>query len=431
MRRLPLLLALLTACSDYDLYRPDADEAPGDPEVEPDPEPEEAPDIALSPSSLDFGSVLKDCISDPLTVTVTNEGLGTLNITDITLEGNGGSSFEHTGTSLSLEYGEQTTFAVTFTPAAWLDYDVNVVVASNDPDEPEAKVEALGTGASGALFEEGFTQDYNELVDVLWVVDNSGSMGDDLANIGTNFDSFIDEFSNLELDYHIAVVTTDMDNPADSGRFQGEVITASTADPIAAFAAQVNQGATGSGTEQGLGAAYAALTEPLLSTTNAGFLREEATLSIIVVTDENDSSGISASSFVSWLQGLKAEPDMARFNGFFDTLFEDFFSWGDGYITVVEDTGGFYDSINTSSFDLALQELSFAAAGMTVIFYLTEEPATLSDMTVTVDGVTIAQDSENGWTYDSETNALTFNGDSIPGPGSSVNVSYTTVSECG
>lgn len=428
MKRTAMLLMVLTGCSDYDLYRPDDPVNPGDPETVPS-EPEENPDIAVSPASLDFGSVLKDCSSDPLTVTVTNEGLGTLEVSMVELEGNGTSAFIHTGAPLMLEYQEEATFDVTFLPTAWLDYDINVVIHSNDPDEAKAKVGALGTGAAGALYEEGFTQDYNEFVDVLWVIDNSGSMSDEVASISSNFQTFIDEFTDLDLDYRIAVVTTDMDDPNDSGRFQGSVITPETSNPVTAFTQQANQGSNGSATEQGFAAVQAALTEPLLSTTNAGFLRDDATLSVIVVSDEDDNSSINAASFTSWFQSLKADPEMARFNGFFDVMFEEIFSW-DGYIDVVEATDGFYDSITSSSFALALQELSFAAAGMVITFYLSEEPATLSDMTVVVDGQTVAQDTENGWTYDSETNAITFHGDSIPGPGEDVNISYTKVSEC-
>jgi len=428
MKRTALFLMVLAGCSDYDLYRPDETEPPGDSETEPS-EPEEDPDIAVSPASLDFGSVLKDCTSEPLTVTVTNEGLGTLNVDLIELEGNGTSAFIHTGGTLSLEYQESTTFNVTFLPTAWLDYDIEVVVHSNDPDEAKSRVTAIGTGAAGALYEEGFTQDYNELVDVLWVIDNSGSMSDEVASISGNFQTFIDEFTDLELDYHIAVVTTDMYEPTDSGRFQGDIITPETANPAGEFTAQANQGSKGSATEQGFAAVQAALSEPLVSGVNAGFLREDATLSVIVVSDEDDNSPINATNFVTWFQGLKADPEMARFNGFFDVMFEEIFNW-DGYIDAVEATDGFYDAINSGSFAVALQELSFAAAGMVITFYLTEEPATLADMTVVVDGQQVPQSSENGWTYDSETNAITFHGDSIPGPGDDVNISYTRTSEC-
>ncbi|MFT5684649.1 MAG: hypothetical protein ACI8RZ_005593 [Myxococcota bacterium] len=428
MKRTALFLMVLTGCSDYDLYRPDEVVNPGDPETEPS-EPEEDPDIAVSPASLDFGSVLKDCTSDPLTVTVVNEGLGTLEVSTIELEGNGTSAFIHTGNTLSLEYQEEATFDVSFLPTAWLDYDINVIVNSNDPDEATTRVTAIGTGAAGALYEEGFTQDYNELVDVLWVIDNSGSMSDEVASIASNFQTFIDEFTTLDLDYHIAVVTTDMNDPNDSGKFQGVVITPETVNPAYEFTAQADQGSTGSATEQGFAAVQAALSEPLLSGANAGFLRDKATISVIVVTDEDDSSSINATNFVSWFQALKPDPEMVQFNGFFNVGFEDFFSW-DGYIDAVEATNGFYDSIQSTSFELALQNLAVAAAGMVITFYLTEEPATLADMTVVVEGQDVPQSTENGWTYDSETNAITFHGESIPGPGEDVDISYTKTSEC-
>ena len=263
---------------------------------------------------------------------------------------------------------------------------------------------------------------------MLWVIDNSGSMSDEVASISSNFQVFIDEFTGLDIDYHIAVVTTDMDNPAHSGKFQGDVITSDTANPAYEFTSQTNQGSNGSATEQGFAAVQAALTNPLVDGVNAGFLREDATLSVIVVSDEDDSSPINATNFVAWFQSLKADPDMVRFNGFFASI-TDIFGW-DGYTNAVEDTDGFYGQINGSSFDLALQELSFAAAGMVITFYLTEEPATLADMVVEVEGVAVPQDTENGWTYDSETNAITFHGDSIPGPGKDVDISYTKVSEC-
>ena len=433
-------VALLVGCTDYDLSRSDEVEPPGTEETEPEPEPSEDPDILVEPLSLDFGSVLKDCPGETFTVTVTNEGKGQLEVSDIYLSGDGVSAFQQTGGPLSLAYKESATFEVSFTPLGWLSYDVDVVVESNDPDEGKVRVDALGEGARGALYEEGFTQDYNELVDVLWVVDNSCSMEDELATMASNFNSFISQFSALDLDYHIAVVTTDMDNPDDSGRFQGEVLTPDTPNLLAKFADQVNQGNTGSASEQGFLAVKTALSEPLLSSTNAGFLREEAGLTVIVVSDENDDSSLNSSNFTTWFKGLKPkDPTLARFNAFCGDRFlgcvDPFNSGisatgGDKYIDAVDLTGGFFSSICSSDYSIALQELSITAAGMTVTFYLTEEPATLSDMTVVVNGTALSQDSDTGWTYDPENNSITFHGDSIPGPGEDVQVSYTVAGEC-
>jgi hypothetical protein len=436
-------LLMVVSCVDYDLNRPDNKEEPAFDTGEPPPEePSEEPDILVSPMSLDFGSVLKDCTSDPQTVTVTNEGKAALEVSAISLGGNGTSSFEQTGGPMSLSLGETATFEVTFTPSAWLDFDVNVLVESNDPDEPTVRVDALGTGAEGSVYEESFTQDYIELVDVLWVVDNSCSMDDELVTMGKNFQAFINAFSDLEIDYHIGVITTDMDSPSDSGRFQGPWLDSSTPNLATEFNNQVNQGTSGSATEQGFAAVRAALSEPLISSSlHDGFLREDAALSVIIISDENDNSGINSSNFTSWFQDLKpSDPTLARFNAFCGDRFlgcQDPFnsgitaSGGDKYIDAVDLTSGFFASICSSDYSVALQELSFSSAGMTLTFYLTEEPETLDGMVVLVDGKAWPQDSDNGWTYDPENNSITFNGDAIPGPGAEVNVSYTTAGECG
>ena len=60
----------------------------------------------------------------------------------------------------------------------------------------------------------------------------------------SNFNVFIDQFLNLGLDYHLAVITTDMDAPTESGRIQGSVITNNTANPKAEFMAAIAQGAS-------------------------------------------------------------------------------------------------------------------------------------------------------------------------------------------
>src|SRR5262249_47920375 len=54
-------------------------------------------------------------------------------------------------------------------------------------------------------------------IDVLLVVDDSASMADEQALLGQNFGRFIDRIDPFGLDYHIGIVTTDVDNPAESG----------------------------------------------------------------------------------------------------------------------------------------------------------------------------------------------------------------------
>lgn len=59
----------------------------------------------------------------------------------------------------------------------------------------------------------------NKNVDILFVIDNSGSMGDEQANLASNFEPFIEalEEKNVEANYRIAVTTTDNGNPLCGG----------------------------------------------------------------------------------------------------------------------------------------------------------------------------------------------------------------------
>jgi hypothetical protein len=68
------------------------------------------------------------------------------------------------------------------------------------------------------------------------------------------------------------------------------VLTPDTEGAEEIFSEMVAVGVTGSGIEMGLDAARLALSEPLLSGHNAGLIREDANLSLIFVSDENDYS---------------------------------------------------------------------------------------------------------------------------------------------
>ncbi|MBO9667186.1 MAG: hypothetical protein J7501_10280, partial [Bdellovibrio sp.] len=46
-------------------------------------------------------------------------------------------------------------------------------------------------------------------IDILWIVDNSGSMESSQANLASNFQSFIARFNQSNHDFHMAVATTD------------------------------------------------------------------------------------------------------------------------------------------------------------------------------------------------------------------------------
>ncbi|MCB9758254.1 MAG: choice-of-anchor D domain-containing protein [Alphaproteobacteria bacterium] len=435
-----ILVLFALGCTEYDLSRPDKED-PTPVDTSP-PEPTVAPDIVVTPTSLEFGVILRECPSEPQTVTVENVGDAELIVGSVSLQGSGSSAFRLDGQPINLQPNESFTFDVTFTPTAWTRFEVDVVVVSNDPDEPEVAVGLMGDGGEDQTFEDTFVQEYFDEVDVLWVVDNSGSMSSAIAQVQNNFSHFIGQFLDLGLDYHIGVVTTDMDNPAMQGQLQGPAtyIDASNPDPEAAFLVAVDQGSNGSGSERGFEATRAALTEPLISGHNAGFLRESAALATIVVSDEDDDSNILPSNFASWYNGLKSDPSTVTFSAIcgdpgFTGCLDPFGTGvtatpGNLYVDAVDRTGGIWQSICTANFDTALRHLSVTAAGMSYEFSLTRTPSSLATMVVTVNGTEVPYALNDGWIYNSDNNSVVFDGEAIPDPGAEIVVTYPVSGEC-
>ncbi len=450
---LAILLPTLTiGCSEYDLNRPD--DPPDKPIKEDtgDTSPPDLPDIEVEPTALDFGYVMKDCDSDPQYVTITNVGDADLIIDSITFKGTSSSAFSYSGTAETLAPEDTASLQIVFTPTAWITYDdVELEIVSNDPDENPAFVTTAGVGSEDPYFEDTFQQGEPGPVDILWVVDNSGSMDDEILRVKNEFDVFIGEFVEMDLDFHIGAVTTDMDDPAQSGALQGSPIyfDESYADPEAAFSATIDSiySSVGSGSERGLEAVQAALQDPLLTGANAGFYRdttEDGTpvaIHTIVVTDEDDDSSVSSSSFATWYNSLKPDPDTANFSAICGDPASGWIGggcmeWdsssgrmleaqaGTKYVEAVDATGGYWASICTAEFSEALQYLSLETMGMSAVYELTYEPSSIALTTVQVDGVDISYGAVDGWTYTTDNNAVNFHGETIPEPSADIFVSY-------
>lgn len=141
----------------------------------------------------------------------------------------------------------------------------------------------------------------SQKVDILFIIDNSGSMGEEQQKLKTNFEGFITELLNKEInDFQIGIITSDMDNPQHSGKLraaanQPKIIQGSQlskAQVVTAFTQNALVGIDGTSFEKHLDAMRAALTAPLVddSKANKGFLRSGSLLAIIFVADEDDCS---------------------------------------------------------------------------------------------------------------------------------------------
>jgi len=146
-------------------------------------------------------------------------------------------------------------------------------------------------------------------VDVLLVVDDSCSMADEQESLSVGFDRFVEFFEYASVDYHIGVTTTDMENVGGALINYGGFPVIDTDTPSASdvFGANVQVGTTGSGFERGLDAAKQALSPLMLNGPNAGFLREDAVLSLIFVSDEEDISHLGVNAYIDSFLSLKSD----------------------------------------------------------------------------------------------------------------------------
>ncbi len=301
-----------------------------------------------------------------------------------------------------------------------------------------------------------FQQTPNPMVDILWVVDNSGTMSDERAQLGEKFDQFMAKLLESGADYHIGIVSTDTDDPAHSGRLQGDpkVITPATPDPKAAFAANVQLPETDSRVERGLDAMRLALGEDLLSGDNSGFLRANASLFVIVISDENDHSIGPVEYYSRWLEHLKGAGNentvsMSAIVGQSPDGCAGAEA-GDRYLHVQVDTGGLFHSICSEDYGPIVEELGINAAGLRRKFYLSEgaqadtiqvlnysdqDQACQSQGECSGDKICAAGhhcadvlEEATGqvgvWSYEEGDNSVFFLHDFIPDPGSFIEVAY-------
>lgn len=154
-----------------------------------------------------------------------------------------------------------------------------------------------------------------EHVDLLFVIDNSGSMSDEQANLVNSVPSFISEIQIQLADtdtYHVGVITSDEYEYNGSCDKEGAMVTATGGDdssdavcgPYAdgyrymtenddlevAFSCAAMVGTDGDGDERPMQTMQAALSPEMNAPgkCNDGFLRDDALLVIVIITDEED-----------------------------------------------------------------------------------------------------------------------------------------------
>ncbi len=202
------------------------------------------------------------------------------------------------------------------------------------------------------------------------------------------------------------------------------------------FAEMVAVGTSGSGIEMGLEAAALALTEPLASGENAGFVRDDANLNIIFISDEDDSSPRPVWEYQRIYTDVKGEAawrDHAimrvsavvgsqppEFEGDPSCASDSGLGWyGPRYIELVEATEGQLESICEDDFSPIAERLGLLASGLAVEFELSELP-NLATLVVSLysspddAGFERTLERDVDYSYVAERNAIRFEEDQVP-----------------
>ncbi len=298
-----------------------------------------------------------------------------------------------------------------------------------------------GRGDTSGQNTDVFKQDVRK-ADLLLVLDNSCSMNDEQASLASNFNAFIQFASQQQVDWQIGVTTTDMQPGGEEGRLVGDgnnprILTPSTPDVANKFKAKVNLGTFGSGTEMGFEPALRALTAPLSASDNAGFVRSDANLAVVVISDEEEQSPQASSYYLSSFLNIKG---FKRANQFSFSAIAGFvqpvptgcaysYDATERYRELVLATDGVKENICTANWAKSLEELGRTAFGYRATFFLNAVP----DLTggrvlgVRVDGVAVPELDGLGiraWTYDPVANAVRFEPAAVPTAGQTLTVSY-------
>ncbi len=330
----------------------------------------------------------------------------------------------------------------------------------------------VGCGQKDASFDllaesTSFNQsaaEVNGKIDILWVIDNSGSMDTSQQAVAANFSRFIEKFQANGFDFQIAVTTTeaykDVFSPTllksrySMGSYTDglgatvtapAILTPTTPDLEKAFKANILRGINGSGDER----AFQSLKASLANTDNQalGFPRADAHLSVIIVSDEDDFSWDgtgsldnmysdsrlhTAQSYVDFLDGLTGSTTGNRHHSvntiaIFDETCRTGLGGGvrkiaDRYRALTELTGGILGSL-CDDFGTTLASISSRTIELSTRFYLDRVPAA-GTLRVYVNGVEVPADSTNGYSYDATNNSISFYGTAVPAAGAQISVTY-------
>jgi hypothetical protein len=282
---------------------------------------------------------------------------------------------------------------------------------------------------------------YNNKVDIVMMVDNSSSMLQYQNKLANEIPGMIANLNAQGMDYHIVVVTSDVRNAGNGNRFVGspKVLTRATPDVANVLKTRIQQGQTGSDLEQGLTSIKTVLSPDYLAGEGAGFLREEALLAILALSNEDDFSSGSVASYKDFFDQLKPkfkgtnQAWLLNFIGIPNlqsscntALGGSFIDPGLRWIELTEYTGGIISPICDGTLASAVENVRKKIVQILTDFHLEREPK-VETIVVRVNGAIIPQSNVNGWEYIADGYIVRFHGSAVPGADDGISIDFSPI----
>ncbi len=271
-----------------------------------------ASELVVEPDPVAFGSVsVEDCEVARRSLTVVNPGLpGRLTRVALNQVSRGPFAIEG-GPTLprSLPTGAPVSFELTFTPPEISDFsaelELDLIVGESTST---TTVAVSGTGELGPERErERFELLPDPASDILFVIDPS--LTEWQESLTENLTSFVDYLVADEIDFQLGVVSSDamredgvfrpLEGPASA-----RVVTMDSPNPAEELLANMGLPTADMSDNRILDAAYAGLTPPNIEV-QPGFVRKDAALAIIAITDRAEVSERDNDYFLNFFLSIK------------------------------------------------------------------------------------------------------------------------------
>jgi hypothetical protein len=312
---------------------------------------------------------------------------------------------------------------------------------------PPLLVSLVGESSASSTQTDTFVEGQPGQVDVLFVVDNTASMLEESPRLVASMPTFASAALATGVDLHVGVTTTGIDPTGAScpggaqGGEAGRLFPANNSAPriftngtpnLGTALQQAVQVGECAYEQEGLEAMRRALTPPLVDSADApgtplgndgnlGFYREPASLAVVVVSDDDDTSPDTVATYVRFLQQLKGAGAAGRAALYAIVPSGETCPSASGqglrYAEAATRTGGAIESVCAPDFGPLLEDVVGRAFSAQTRFPLSGTPDA-AGVTVTVDGA-----PATGWVYEPVSNTVIFA--APPPPGSTIKVTYS------